>query len=130
MPAALRDSSRALSGMLYSASTHGSDPKLSVSTTSTPTSKNERCRSSMTSGLVSTRTSLQPSIDMPPKSSAVSSRSWRLVPVAPSKTTTRSRTASRYEDMDTRVQAAQPHSGGEFRPQGGKIHRQNHLHRL
>ncbi len=40
-------------------------------------------------GGVSTRTSLQPSSSGPPKSSASRPRSWRLVPMAPSNTTTR-----------------------------------------
>ena len=39
----------------------GKGPELSVSTTSHPTSKNERCRSAITSGRVSTRISLHPS---------------------------------------------------------------------
>ena len=58
--------------------------------TSTPTSRKERWSRSTTSGRVTTRTSLHPSSSGPPKSSAVSSRSCRLVPVAPSKMTTRS----------------------------------------
>ena len=70
--------------MPYSLSVIDSDPNESVSTTSLPTSKNDRWRSAMTSGRVSTRISLHPSNWGPPKSSAVSPRSWRLVPVAPS----------------------------------------------
>src|SRR5579863_7909018 len=63
----------------------GNAPKESVSTTSTPTSKNDLWSSWMTSGRVATRTSLQPSSDGPPKSSGPSPLSWRFVPVAPSK---------------------------------------------
>ena len=53
MVAAAWDSSRACSLMPYSARTQGIDPKLLVSTTWQPTSKNDLCRSAMTSGLVS-----------------------------------------------------------------------------
>ena len=81
--------------MPYSASTTEKQPKVSVSMTSAPTSRNERCRPSTTSGLVSTRTSLHPSSSGPPKSSALRSASCRFVPVAPSKMTTRSRSALR-----------------------------------
>ena len=91
----LPDSSKQRSAMPYSASTHGMAPNVLVSTTSTPTSKNDRCRSAMTSGRVTHRISGQPSNWGPPKSSMVRSRACRLVPVAPSKTTTRSATESR-----------------------------------
>src|ERR1017187_407817 len=46
--------------------------------------------SRMTSGRVSTRFSLQPSRAGPPKSSAVRSRCWIIVPIAPSSTRIRS----------------------------------------
>ena len=93
--AAARLSSRTRWAWPYSASTGAKAPKASVSTTSQPTSRNDRWTRSMTSGRVTTSSSLQPSSSGPPKSSAVSSASCRLVPMAPSKMTTRSETASR-----------------------------------
>ena len=54
----------------------------------------------MASGRFTTSTSLQPSSSGPPKSAAVSSMSWRLVPVAPSKINTRSAMAARYGSFD------------------------------
>src|SRR5438105_1223909 len=92
-------SSKVRSAMPYSASTTGKAPNVSVSTASTPTSKKLRWSSAMTAGRVTARISLQPSKAGPPKSSAPSSRCWRLVPVAPSKMTTRSRRVSRKRPM-------------------------------
>ena len=65
-------SSKALSSRPYSASTIDAAPKVSVSMTSQPTSRNWRCTALTASGLVTARFSLQPSRSGPPKSSAVS----------------------------------------------------------
>src|SRR2546423_2535895 len=99
MRAAASLSSKVRSAMPYSASTTGKAPKVSVSTASTPTSKKLRWSSAMTAGRVTARISLHPSRAGPPKSSAPRSCIWRLVPVAPSKTTTRSRKVSRKLPM-------------------------------
>ncbi len=69
---------------------------VSVSTASQPTSRKLAWISSITSGRLRTRWSLHPSSASPPKSARVSSRAWMLVPMAPSKTTTRREMASRY----------------------------------
>ena len=53
--------SKVFSGMSYSASTTGKEPKVAVSTASTPASKNSVCSSAIRSGRVRTRCSLQPS---------------------------------------------------------------------
>ena len=64
-----RLSSRARSARPYSARTTEEAPKVSVSITSTPTSRKERCSRSTASGSRHTRSSLQPSSSGPPKSS-------------------------------------------------------------
>ena len=69
--AAARLSSRTRWAWPYSASTGAKAPKVSVSTTSQPTSKNDRWIWSTASGRVTTSSSLQPSRSGPPKSSAV-----------------------------------------------------------
>ncbi len=66
--------SRARSANPYSARTTEVEPKVSVSTTSQPTSKKERCTWATRSGRVSTSHSLQPSSSGPPKSSAAEIR--------------------------------------------------------
>ena len=82
--AALRLSSCERSAIPYSARVYDNEPNELVSTTSEPTSKNELWSWAMASGRVATSSSLHPSNCGPPKSSAVSSMRWRLVPVAPS----------------------------------------------
>src|SRR2546430_1575854 len=81
--------------MSYSAKSTGVPLNELVSITSQPTSRNAVCTFSTASGRVISRCSLQPSNRRPPKSS--SERFWtcRLVPIAPSKTTMRSRNVSR-----------------------------------
>ena len=70
--------------MPYSLSGTAKEPKLAVSTTSTPTWKNASCMPAMISGRVTTSSSLQPSKASPPKSSGPSSSAWMYVPKAPS----------------------------------------------
>ena len=79
---------KACSSSPYSASTTEAAPKVSVSITSQPTSRNWRCTACTASGRVNTRFSLQPSRAGPPKSSAVRAICWSEVPVAPSNTST------------------------------------------
>ena len=67
--AAARLSSWDRSAMPYSPSGTAKAPKVAVSTTSTPTSKNSSCIVAITSGRVTTSSSLQPSKCSPPKSS-------------------------------------------------------------
>ncbi len=68
----------------YSASVSRLARKLSVSTTSQPTSRKAAWMSRMTSGRDRARWSLQPCSAGPPKSSAESPSAWMLVPIAPS----------------------------------------------
>ena len=95
MRAAATFSAWVRSAMPYSCSTVLNEPKLAVSTTSTPTAKKSSCMAAMTSGLVRHSISLQPSSSAPPKSSAERSSPWMKVPKAPSNTTRRSLTESR-----------------------------------
>ena len=69
MRAAARLISWDRSAMPYSASGTAKAPKVAVSTTSTPTLKNSSCIVAITSGRVTTSSSLQPSRASPPKSS-------------------------------------------------------------
>src|SRR6266536_1996029 len=108
MRAAASLSSKVFSGIAYSDKKTGNDPKVAVSTASTPTSKNSRCISAMTSGRVSTTCSLQPSSSGPPKSSGPRSWSCTHVPKAPSKIRTRSRRAARKSDMGEKATGASP----------------------
>ena len=119
MRAAATLSSWARSATSYSASTVEKLPKLAVSTTSTPTSKNAACIPAITSGRVRQSISLQPSSATPPKSSAPRSRPCTYVPKAPSKTTTRSRTASRYwwAGIGTRLVARLARRDGRLEPE-------------
>ena len=93
--AAVRFSASTSSWSPYSRMVRRLARKVFVSTTSHPTSRKLAWMASMTSGRVTTRWSLHPSSASPPKSPAVSPRSWMLVPMAPSKTRTRSRSAVR-----------------------------------
>ena len=77
-----------MSAKSYSTRTMEAAPKVSVSITSAPASRNPRWTVATASGLVWTRYSLQPSYSLPPKSSAVRFWTCRLVPIAPSKTMT------------------------------------------
>ncbi len=89
MRAAARLISRARWPRPYSLRTMGVEPKLFVSMMSAPASSMLRWMPLMASGLVRTRCSLQPSYWGPPKSPAVRSRAWMLVPMAPSRMTMR-----------------------------------------
>ena len=68
--AAATFSSRVFSSMPHSRRRCGVDWKVHVSTTSQPTARNDSWIDWMMSGRVSTRLSLHPSSDLPPKSSA------------------------------------------------------------
>src|SRR6185369_7876673 len=81
--------------MPYSAKSTGVPLNELVSITSQPTSRKPACTFSTASGRVTRRFSLQPSKRGPPKSSRERFWTWRLVPMAPSKTTMRSLIVSR-----------------------------------
>src|SRR3954468_18712695 len=78
--------------MPYSARLGRFAPKVLVSTASQPVSKYASWIWRTTSGRVTLRISLQPS--WPSKSSRPRSCAWSIVPIAPSATTTRSRSAA------------------------------------
>src|SRR4051812_1106607 len=85
--------------MPYSFSTRPKDPNVAVSTASTPTAKYSECIWRIRSGRVTTRCSLQPSRDSPPKSSGPRSCACTQVPKAPSRIRTRSGKVARKSDM-------------------------------
>src|SRR5438034_1097221 len=87
--------STVLSAIPYSERTSGNAPNVAVSTQSTPAWKNSSCIWATRSGRVRTRCSLHPSSATPPKSSGPRSWPCMKVPNAPSKMSTRSRSASR-----------------------------------
>src|SRR5215217_7680324 len=81
--------------MPYSSKSNGVPLKELVSTTSQPASRKRLWTRSTASGRVTSRFSLQPSKRGPPKSSSDKCCACKLVPIAPSKTTTRSFNVSR-----------------------------------